>query len=271
MKNLAHSKIAFIGAGKMAEAIIKGLCGCNIIQPHNIIISDKKKARIKAVNEHCRVKAVEGNASAVAGASVVILAVKPQDMDEVLKEIAPYVTKFQLIISIAAGITLDRIQKKLKRIPIVRAMPNNPALVGAGLTALCSGLFAKEAHLKIADSVFRTVGETVVVNENMMDAITALSGSGPAFVYLFIEALISGATALKLPKATARRLALEMIQGSLLVVKDTHKPLKQLVDMVTSKGGTTEAGIKVLKKYKFKKAIEATLLSAFKRSKELSK
>ncbi len=271
MKNLAHSKIAFIGAGKMAEAIIAGLCGCNVLPPHNIIVSDKKKSRIKAVNEHCRVKSVDSNSSAVAYASVVILAVKPQDMDDVLKEIAPYVTKFQLIVSIAAGITLDRLQKKLKKVPIIRAMPNNPALVGAGITALCRGEFAKEIHLKVADSIFKTVGETVVVNEKMMDSITALSGSGPAFVYLFLEALISGASALKLPKETARRLALSMIQGSALVVKETHKPLKQLRDMVTSKGGTTEAGLRTLKKYKFKKAIEETLLAAFKRSKELSK
>jgi len=271
MKNLHHSKLAFIGGGKMAEAIIKGLLSSKAAVPSQIMVYDKDKKRIKHLVSSYNIKGAASNPALVAAARIVILAVKPQDMLKVLDEISPYASKHQMFISIAAGVTIGALQKKLKKVPLLRAMPNSPAMVGCGITALSHGQFAAEGDLKLAELVFSTVGETLFVPEEYMDAVTALSGSGPAFAYLFLEGLIDGAIRSNLPPLTARRLALAMIKGALCMVEKTEHHLSALRDMVTSKGGTTEAGLKVLKKYKFKKAVEETLLAAARRSKELSK
>lgn len=271
MMNLNHSKVSFIGAGKMAEALISGLCRQKALPPSCIYISDRQKGRMELLSEKYGVKSVQNNCSAIAGASIIVLAVKPQDMNLLLEEISPFVTRFQLVISIAAGITLDTLQKKLKKISLIRAMPNNPALAGAGITALSQGIFAKKGQLEFADAIFRTVGETIFVPEKYMDAVTALSGSGPAFTYLFLEGLIEGAKKAGLPALTAKRLALKTIEGSAQAAAKADKSFKDLVAMVASKGGTTEAGIKVLKKGKFKEMVQKTVLAAAKRSKELNK
>ncbi|NQU17637.1 MAG: pyrroline-5-carboxylate reductase [Candidatus Saganbacteria bacterium] len=270
MVNLQNSKIAFIGAGKMAEALIHGLCQKKILPPSHIIVSDKKASRIKHLSSCYHVRSVFENSGAVASANIIILAVKPQDMAAVLLEIAPYVTKSQLVISIAAGITLESMEKILKKIPVMRTMPNNAAMVLAAITALSPGTFVNETQLKFTEIIFNTVGETLFVPEKFLDGVTALSGSGPAFVFLFLEGLLAGAKHSKLPALTARRLALGMIEGAVKTVRETEKPLRLLGKMVASKGGTTEAGLRVLKKYKFKKAVEETILAAAKRSKQLS-
>lgn len=269
MKN--SKKLAFIGAGKMAEALISGICENNIFRPSNIMVSDKLASRRKYLQTKYGVKAAEANHSAVAFANIIILAVKPQDMPEVLKEIKFYTTRFQFIISIAAGITLETLQIAFKKSPLIRAMPNNPAMAGAGVTALAAGSFATESHLKEADHIFKTVGETIFIPEKLMNIVTALSGSGPAFVYLFLEGLINGAAAGKLPHATAQKLAVKTLAGAALTFEKTGLPLSKLREMVTSKGGTTEAGLKVLKKYKFEKAVQESILAAAKRSRELSR
>jgi pyrroline-5-carboxylate reductase len=169
-------KLGFIGAGRMAEAILRGLISSKAFSKNNIIISDKDSARLKQVSKKYNVAAAEGNTQAASASDAIILAVKPQSMHHVLSEIAGKIGSGQLVISIAAGITLKSLEKYLAKVPVVRAMPNNPCLIGEGITAICGGKFAQEKDMKTAEKIFSSVGDTIRTEEEQMNAITALSG-----------------------------------------------------------------------------------------------
>lgn len=263
------TRIGFIGGGRMAEALISRIKSLRYIS-----VSDINKKRLKYLKRKYKVKAAKDNLSAFRFGEIVILAVKPQNMAEVLEELRAQNTERRtqkLVVSIAAGIPLSYLQKKLPGIPIVRAMPNNPCLVGMGITGLAKGKAASRDLYKKAVEIFKSVGDVVEVPEKWMDAVTGLSGSGPAFVYQCIEALASGGAAAGLPKKVAAGLALQTVMGAAATVIETGKSPGELTEMVASPGGTTVEGLKVLKKYRFSQALVKAVAAAAKKSKVLSK
>ncbi|MFA6169797.1 MAG: pyrroline-5-carboxylate reductase [Candidatus Margulisiibacteriota bacterium] len=260
-------KIAFIGSGKMAEALIARLTS------HRIIIADIDRSRLKSLNGKYAAKIASNNQQAANAAEVVILAVKPQQLAGVLDEIGGNGAgkRNKLIISIAAGIPLAYLQKKLPGYPIVRVMPNNPCLVGAGMSALAKGRGVAPKQFKLAESIFKLVGETVVVPEKLLDAVTGLSGSGPAYIYAVLEALIDGGKKVGLPGPLAKKLALQTVFGAAQTAKESRIEPRVLREMVTSPGGTTMEGLAVLKARKVQEAFVAAVSAATQKSKVLSK
>ncbi len=266
-------KIAFIGAGKMAEALIFRLG-----TPGSIIASDIDKRRLNYLRARYKIRIAKNNFEAFKFGDVVVLAVKPQNATEVLEEIRKSKVERRtqsvgnkILISIAAGIPLKYLEKKLPGGSIIRAMPNNPAMVGAGMTALAKGKKVSSKQYAVANKIFRSVGEVVEVPERWMDAVTGLSGSGPAFVYLAIEALAAGGAASGLSKPMAEKLALQTALGAAQTVKVSGRPPRELREMVTSPGGTTIEGLKVLHKAKLFAALQNAVAAAAKKSKTLSK
>lgn len=263
-------KIAFIGAGKMAETLISHLG-----RKAEIFAADRDKTRLKKIAAQYKIKPVANNFEAFAAAEIIVLAVKPQNMAEVLTEIQSLKPKAQskkskLIISIAAGMPLSYLERKLPGYPVVRAMPNNPCLVGAGITALVKGKKAGGRDFQTAEKIFQSVGQTVRVPEEYMDAVTGLSGSGPAFVYQVAEALIKGGIEAGLPNKLAGKLALQTVIGAAETLKVSGESPAKLRGMVTSPGGTTMEGLAVLEKYNSEKAFISAVQAAAAKSKFLN-
>ena len=260
-------KIAFIGAGKMAEALI-----CRL-GTKNIIASDRDARRLKYIKAAYGIKISESNVEVFNSAEIVVLAVKPQSIAEVLSEIGSSGIgggKKKLIISIAAGIPIGYLQKKLPGCLIIRAMPNNPCLVGQGITALAKGKGTGRRELTVARKIFESVGEVIEAPEKWLDAVTGLSGSGPAYVYQMIEAMTAGGIAAGLPEKIAARLALQTVLGAAMTVKETGRDPGELRTMVTSPGGTTIEGLNVLARRKFSQAVVEAVGAAAKKSRVLS-
>lgn len=275
---LTKKNIGFLGAGNLAEALMKGLISSGSVMPGHILASDKMSARLMHIAEAYEVKVFNKNFEAARNADIIFLTVKPQDVDGVLDEIAPEVNHGKLLISVAAGITTSRIIERLREaglkhfMPVVRAMPNTPATVREAATAICAGPGAGKSHLDLAAALFSTVGQvTVVEDESLMDAVTALSGSGPAYVFLFMEALIEGGVKLGLPRETARALAMQTVTGAAALAAESSKELAELRRMVTSPGGTTAAGLKKLGEGGFCEIIEKALEAAARRAGELAR
>lgn len=249
------ARIAIIGAGNMGSAIVKG-----IGEKYRIIVSDIDSYKLRGLN-------IRDNVKAIRGADIIVLAVKPQNMDTVLEEIKGAVKPNQLVISIAAGIKTRKIENKLGRIPVVRVMPNTPLLVGMGMSALCAGRYARLRHIRIVDRIFSSMGKVIAVKEKQMDAITAISGSGPAYIYLFIESLIKSAVGLGAP----RDIVIQTLKGAIALLEKTGKSPEELRSQVTSPGGTTEAALNVFKKEGFTRIIDKAIRAACKKSGELSR
>jgi len=264
---LKNKKIAFIGAGKMAEALIKGLVSSKVIPPKKIYASDVLSKRLKLVKSRYKVNTLSSNEKAVKAADIIVLAVKPQLMGIVLKKIGPHVRRNQLVVSIAAGIKTKSIKKFVGKASVVRVMPNNPCLIGEGVCAIAGSASNK----KIVESIFSSVSEVVYLDESQMDAVTAVSGSGPAFVYYLAEAFIEGAKKAGLKGQVAEKLTMRTLIGAAKTLIETGESPERLRAMVASPGGTTLAGLKVLSKYKFKKALVSAIMSATKRSGQLGK
>jgi pyrroline-5-carboxylate reductase len=261
--------IGFIGAGNMAEALIKGIITARLYKPANIFISDVRPQRLKQLTKKYKVKPTRNNSELVRKADIVVLSVKPQNMADALASIKGVVNNKKLVISIAAGVKTSRIAKLLGSIAIVRTMPNTPALVGEGVSALFANAKAKP-KLGKAKSIFSAVGKTIVVNdEDLIDAVTAVSGSGPAYYFLLMEEMIKAAVKLGLPKDAAKDLVLQTAKGAALLAGQGENP-SELRQKVTSRGGTTEAALKVLAEGKFGSLIKAAIKKARNRSRELS-
>jgi pyrroline-5-carboxylate reductase len=264
--------IAFLGAGNMGGALIQGLRDKDILPPKSIWAADVRQERLKYLEDTHRINVTSDNQQAVGEADIIVLAVKPQQLDSLLAEIQPLVGESKLVISIAAGITLAHLQSRLGgKARIIRVMPNMPALVGAGMAALCSGKQARPEDLKLGEEVFGCVGETVVVKEDLMDAVTGLSGSGPAYVMVVIEALADAGVKLGLPRDTALQLAAQTVLGAAQLLKQKGLHPAQLRDMVASPGGTTIAGLCVLEQGGLRAALIEAVEAAARRSKELGK
>ncbi len=249
------AKTGFIGTGNMGYAILKGLL--KIYSQDELMITDANKDKRKQVSQETGVAAAEDNETLAKSVKYIVLAVKPQYYGAVLKDIAPVVTKEQVIISIAPGITIDDLKRELgddKR--IVRAMPNTPALIGEGMTGVCYDrqLFTEEEEKEI-HTFFSSFGKMRIVEERLINAVVCVSGSSPAYVYMFIEALADSAVKYGLPRDTAYEMAAQAVVGSAKMVLETGKHPGELKDAVCSPGGTTIAAVSALEEAGFRSAV----------------
>jgi pyrroline-5-carboxylate reductase len=264
--------IAFLGAGNMAEALMKGLLRAHVATPEEIICTDKRGERGPELTHKYGVRFEKENLAAVRAASIVVLSVKPQAMNRLLEEIKPGLDETKLVISIAAGVPIEAIERKVGHgVRIIRTMPNTPALVGAGATALAPGEHATEADLAQAKALFEAVGMAVVVEEPLLDAVTGLSGSGPAYIFLIIEALADGGVKAGLARDQAQELAAQTVLGSAKLLIETGEHPGRLKDQVTSPGGTAIAGLHTLEAGGLRTTLMDAVETAANRSRELGK
>ncbi|MEW6087476.1 MAG: pyrroline-5-carboxylate reductase [bacterium] len=266
---MLKKRIVFIGAGNMAEALIKGVLDAKLFRKGNITATDVKNERLDYIKKKLKIKVETNNKPAVNKGDIIVLAVKPQNINEVLEGIKHNV-KDKLVISIAAGIKTERIENTVGKAAVIRVMPNTPALVKKGMSAIARGKFAKLKDENIADTIFQAVGKVVKVKENLMDAITAVSGSGPAYVFYMMESLIEAGKKSGLSQQVAEILVFQTVLGAAELVLKTGKTPEELRKAVSSPGGTTLAGLAVLEKKGFKHALISAVGSACQRSKELS-
>ncbi len=255
----------------MGEALVKGLLDKGIAKKAKILASDARSARRKYIKRRYKIKVVSSNEIIAESCNIIILAVKPQDIDEALRSIYDDINTTKLIISIAAGVKIRHIQKSLPKCRVIRVMPNTPALVGSGITAICKPKSTKTADFNITKRIFSSVGNIIEVSEGLMDIITATSGSGPAYFFLLIDAMIKAGVSKGLSKKTSEKLILNTALGAAMLALDSGKPVSQLIEKVASRGGTTEAALKVFGKRGFKNIVKEAVKAAAKRSKELSK
>lgn len=264
------ARIAFVGAGNMAGALIRGLVANGARRAGDIVASDVRAEALAALRDAHAIATAQDNREAVRDAGIVVLAVKPQVLPDVLDGFAQTLATDALVISIAAGVPTAAIEARLAAgTRVVRAMPNTPALVGAGATAVCRGAHAGAADLDAAEALFRAVGVVVRVDEAQMDAVTALSGSGPAYVFRMIEALIDAGVRGGLTRDTAAKLAGETVFGAAKLLRETGEAPDALRAKVTSPGGTTAAGIAALDEGGFHDAVLAAVERAIARGREL--
>lgn len=255
-------RLAIIGTGAMGQALCRGLIASGVYSPREIFATDADKEHLAKFVEETGVEAA-GNVEAAAGSGVIILAVKPHIVPAVLEEIAGYIKTEQLLISIAAGVTIQQIGLKLKSgAPIIRAMPNTPSLIGEGATAISRGKNANDRDVDRALSIFRAVGKVIEVPERLMNAVTGLSGSGPAYIYVAIEALADAGVNAGLPRQQAAMLAAQTVLGAAKMVIETGSHPGVLKDAVTSPGGTTIAGIAALERAGFRAALHDAVEAA---------
>ncbi|MBN2455473.1 MAG: pyrroline-5-carboxylate reductase [Sedimentisphaerales bacterium] len=265
--------IGFLGAGNMAEALIKGIITKGLYKPGSIFISDIRAERLQALSKQYNIQQVSENSRLTQKTQIIVLAVKPQNMAEALESIKETIRPGTLFISIAAGIKTANISSVLSDVAIVRVMPNTPALIGEGASALFVNAKARPM-LDKAVSIFSAVGQAVLVDdEDLMDAVTAVSGSGPAYYFLLMEKMVDAAVEMGIDKITAEKLVLQTAKGAALLAleADAHgENPAQLRQKVTSPGGTTQAALQVLKDGKFSSLITEAIQRASSRSRELS-
>lgn len=265
-------KIGFLGGGNMGEALIRGLLKTGLIPPEAIFVSDVRLPRLEQLGTLYGIHTLSDNALLVKRADVVILAVKPQIMAEVLREIAPALPPGRLVISIAAGVSTAVLRAHLPAgVRLIRVMPNTPALVLEGATAIARADGLEPGDLEVAQEIFSAVGKVVVLEEELMDAVTGLSGSGPAYVALVIEALADGGVKMGLDRATAMTLAAQTVLGAARLLIETGTHPGQLKDMVTSPGGTAIAGIHTLEVGGLRRTLMNAVERATLRSRELGR
>ncbi|MFZ3170337.1 MAG: pyrroline-5-carboxylate reductase [Candidatus Methanoperedens sp.] len=270
-KGMENKKIGFIGTGKMGEALIKGILHARLVPSGNIYASDMDLVKLKALETDLAINTCKENCDAVVNSDIIIIAVKPQVVPAVVNEIKSSI-KNQLIISIAAGVTIDTYENNLPRgTKVVRVMPNIAATVKEAASAICPGSAVSKEDMEIAGNIFSAIGKTVTVQENLMDAVTGLSGSGPAYIFMIIEALADGGVHEGLDRNTAKLLAAQTVLGSAKMVLDGGSHTGELKDMVTSPGGTTIRGLRVMEEQGVRIAMMNAVIAACERSKELGK
>jgi len=262
--------VGVIGCGNMGSALMRGIAEACLLPAGRIVGYDSDRDKLNRLVRSLKVKAGRSVREAAA-CSVVLLAVKPQQMEEVLREIRPFLSHRPLLVSIAAGIRSGWIERRVGRgVPVVRVMPNTPALVKKGISAIAAGRSAGAKHRLLTGRIFKSVGEVVQVKENWMDAVTAVSGSGPAYFFYLMEQMAAAGVRLGLSSAVARRLALATAQGAAELVARSGEDPSVLRRRVTSKGGTTEAAFKLFKRRGLDKILQDGIRAAARRAKELS-
>ncbi len=260
---------AIIGAGVMGETLLSGLvrAGRRVDQ---LMVGEKRAERARELEERYGV-AVVSNREAAAKADTVALVVKPQDMADVLEEISPDLRPGQLLVSLAAGITTAFIESRVPEgVAVVRVMPNTPALVDEGMAAIAPGLHCDEAHLTEVESLMASTGKVLRIPERQMDAVTAISGSGPAYIFFVVESMIEAGVHLGLPRATATDLVVQTLVGSAAMLRETGTHPVVLREQVTSPGGTTASALRELEIHKVRAAFLAAMEAARNRSRELA-
>lgn len=272
---LSEKRLAVLGVGMMGGALVRGLVRAGAMPAGQIILFDTHHARIEHIaaemGDGSPARVADTGRDAVAQADIVLVAVKPPVVPSVLTQVAPALTEKHLVISIAGGVRIAKMEEIVQaKVAVIRVMPNTPALVGEGVTALTRGTHATDEHFALAEALFAAVGKTVEVDERLMDAVTGLSGSGPAYVYLLIEALMDGGVKAGLTRDTARLLAAQTVYGAAKMVLDSDDHPAQLRDDVTTPGGTTIAGLTVLERAGIRVALMDAIEAAAQRSRELS-
>ncbi len=255
----------------MGEALLSRLIGQGVYLPEQMIVSDRSESRRQHLRERYRVRVTSDNVAVATTAEVLLLAIKPQVFTEVVADLANTqdLPTNQLIISILAGVSLNQLEWGFPERAVIRAMPNTPATVGAGITAIAHGSHTSEVDIEQAKNIFQAVGEVVEVPESLMDAVTGVSGSGPAYVAIMVEALADGGVAAGLPRTTAYELALQTVLGTAQLLHGSKIHPGELKDRVTSPGGTTIAGIASLERSGFRSALIEAVIAATERSRQL--
>jgi len=264
-------KFGLIGGGVMGEALLSRLIARQIYPPEEVLVSDPQPQRRDFLVDNYGVQVTENNQLVAAATEVLLLAVKPQAFATVVAQLENQsrTETAPLVISILAGMPLKRLEAAFPQQPVIRAMPNTPATVGAGMTAIAAGKYTQPHHLELGRKIFAAVGEVVEVPEHLLDAVTGLSGSGPGYIALVIEALTDGGVAAGLPRGIASQLALQTVLGTAQLLKESGMHPAELKDRVTSPGGTTINGIAQLERSGFRSALIEAVMAATRRSQEL--
>ena len=266
---MAAKTIGFIGAGKMCTAMLESFFRVSKVIPEQVIVSDKSKENLLLIKKRFGIEAVTDNKEVASKAKIVFLSVKPQDLPHLLNEISSEVDENQIIVSIAAGVLLKKISSKLNA-KVARVMPNTPFMVGEGMAAVTFSKNFTEHEKKRVKDLLECAGKCIEMDEKHFDAVTAVSGSGPAFYAVMVDAMIDAGIAHGLDRKHAELLATQTMHGTAKLLREKNLSPKQLIEMVASKGGTTEAGLKHLESSGFREDIKKTISAAAKRSKELS-
>jgi pyrroline-5-carboxylate reductase len=266
-------KFGIIGGGVMGEALLSRLLSRELYRPQEVLVSDPNADRLQTLEKQYGVGVTSDNNAAAGATEVLLLAIKPQLFDRVTADLPTPGTAQQVpvVISILAGVPLSKLSAAFPEVPTIRVMPNTPATVGAGMSAIAAGPGVEPHHLERAKQVLQAVGETIEVPESLMDAVTGVSGSGPGYVAILIEALTDGGVCAGLPRAIAAQLALQTVLGTATLMHENSLHPAELKDRVTSPGGTTIAGIAALEKAGFRSAIIEAVQASAARSKELGK
>ena len=264
-------RIAILGGGKIGESLLAGLLSSGWRKPEEIVVTGRRQERIDELAARHGVEATLSNPDAVAGASFVVIAVKPQDFEVLLGEIGGLLSAEQTVLSVAAAVPTAQIERHLSDgVPVLRAMPNTPATVHEGVAGLCGGAHAGSEHLALAQEVLEHVGRVVQVPEPYMDAVTAVSGSGPAYFALLAEAMIEAGILLGLSREVSTELVVQTMLGTAKLLRDEHMHPVELREMVTSPGGTTIRAIRELERAGVRAAFLNAIQAAMERSKELA-
>ncbi len=265
-------RLAFLGGGNMAEALLRGLLSAHVFEPGDLTVSDVRTDRLADLHATYGVRTCANNSEAVGQAEALVLAVKPQVAPQVLAELRDIITEEHLLVSIVAGMPSTAIVGAFTRPPrVVRVMPNTPALVQEGASAVCGCQGATSQDLESARTILEAVGRVVVVEEPLLDVVTGLSGSGPAYVFVLIEALADAGVKMGLGRDVAQLLAAQTVRGAATMVRDTGRHPGLLKDTVTSPGGTTIAGLHALERAGFRAALMDAVEAATRRSQELGR
>jgi pyrroline-5-carboxylate reductase len=264
-------KVGFIGCGKMAQAMITGMIGSDLIQPEAIMASALTDETLRSVKEKYKILVSKDNIEVAQHADILILAIKPNIHDAILNEIAVAVDEQKVIVTIAAGISLEYIESFFQtKMKVVRAMPNTPSLVGEGMTAICHNQQVDQEDLEKLLLLFNSFGKAEVLAEELMDAVPAISGSSPAYVYMFIEALADGGVKQGIPRKQAYRLAAQAVLGAAKMVLETERHPGELKDDVCTPGGATIEAVAALEQEKFRSAILTAMDQCTEKTKRLS-
>ncbi len=270
MDTLKLNRLAIIGAGKMGETLVSALVGSGVIEASDVVATGKHQERLEKFGRNFGVETTLDNTAAVLDAEVILLCVKPQVAPSVIEELSGHLNEKQVLLSIVAGLTTEMIESHLNQeVPVVRAMPNTPSCIGAGMTAICGGRWATADHVELGREMFSRIGRSLVLDEKHFDAVTGVSGSGPAFIYMVIEAMADGGVKMGLPRKVATELAAQTCfgAGQMVIEKGAHPAL--LKDEVTTPAGCTIDGLLMLEEGGLRVTLIKAIVEAGRRAGEL--
>ena len=268
---MSDRKIAILGGGRIGEALLSGLLSSGWREPSEVVVTSRRDERLGELRERYGAEATADNTAAIGGAGLVVVAVKPQDIDALLGEVGRHLTTDQTVVSVAAAIPTAHIEQRIADgVPVVRAMPNAPATVHEGMAGLCAGAHATDEHLAAAEELLSHLGRVVRVPETWMDAITAVSGSGPAYFALLAEAMIEAGILLGLSREISTQLVVQTMLGTAKLLRDQHMHPVELRERVTSPGGTTIRAVRELEQAGVRAAFLNAIQAAMDRSRELA-